>query len=176
MSTENIMKLPLKSNITLIGMPGSGKSTCGIILSKILTFGFVDTDLLIQVNRQTSLQNIIDESGHLRLREIEEEEILKLNVERHVIATGGSAVYSERAMKHLQGTSAIIFLDASLEVIRDRIRNFETRGIAKAEGQSFEQLFDERQSLYRKYAEFTIDCNGIDQDEAARIIAAECSR
>lgn len=165
----------MKFSITLIGMPGAGKSTCGIILAKNLTFGFIDTDLLIQLNRRKSLQQIINETGHLRLREIEEEEIMKLNVQQCVIATGGSAVYSERAMIHLRNISTIVFLEASFDVIQERIRNFDTRGIAKAEGQTFRQLFDERQSLYRKYAELIVDCTGIDQDEAACIIAAECS-
>lgn len=164
----------MKFSITLIGMPGAGKSTCGIILAKNLTFGFIDTDLLIQLNRRKSLQQIINETGHLRLREIEEEEIMKLNVEQCVIATGGSAVYSERAMIHLRNISTIVFLEASFDVIQERIRNFDTRGIAKAEGQTFRQLFNERQSLYRKYAELIVDCTGIDQDEVARIIAMEC--
>ena len=92
----------MKSNYTLIGMPGAGKSTVGIILAKFLSFGFIDTDILIQINHQKSLQEIINETDYLNLRKIEEQEILKLNVENHVIATGGSAVYSETAMKHLK--------------------------------------------------------------------------
>ena len=95
----------MKSNLTLIGMPGSGKSTIGIILAKNLGLGFIDTDVLIQINRQKSLQQILDENNHLYLRSVEEEEILKINVENHVIATGGSAVYSEKAMSHLLGIS-----------------------------------------------------------------------
>ena len=101
----------MKSNITLIGMPGAGKSTVGIILAKIMSFGFIDTDVLIQINRQKSLQEIIDESDYLNLRKIEEEEILKINIRNHVIATGGSAVYSEKAMSHLQSISNIVFLE-----------------------------------------------------------------
>ena len=100
----------MKTNLTLIGMPGAGKSTIGIILAKNLSLGFIDTDVLIQINRQKSLQQILDESDHLNLRAIEEEEILKLNVSRHVIATGGSAAYSDKAMLHLQRISTIIFL------------------------------------------------------------------
>ncbi|HAK59868.1 MAG TPA: shikimate kinase, partial [Nitrospiraceae bacterium] len=95
----------MKSNITLIGMPGAGKSTTGIILAKNLSYGFVDTDVLIQVNRQQSLQDIMDGTGYLNLRKIEEEEILTLTSKHHVIATGGSAVYSEKAMRHLQSLS-----------------------------------------------------------------------
>ncbi len=162
----------MKTNITLIGMPGAGKSTVGIILAKEISFGFIDTDVLIQINNQKSLQEIIDESGHLHLRTIEEKEILKLNISNHVIATGGSAVYSEKAMSHLQKISSIIFLDVSLETCRKRIRNFDTRGIAKADNQTFEDLFKERQLLYRKYADITIDCNSSNQEEIAEKISS----
>lgn len=162
----------MKSNITLIGMPGAGKSTTGIILAKILSCDFVDTDVLIQVNRQKSLQQIINESDYLNLRKVEEEEILKLKVENHVIATGGSAVYSEKAMSHLQEISRIIFLEVSFEKILKRIHNFQTRGIAKAENQSFRDLFNERQILYRKYAGFTVDCDSVSQEDVADIISA----
>ncbi|MEZ4568683.1 MAG: shikimate kinase, partial [Desulfobacterales bacterium] len=86
-----------KNNITLIGMPGAGKSTIGIILAKYMAFGFIDTDVLIQINYQKSLQQIMDDADYLYLRRIEETEILKINIDRHVIATGGSAVYSEKA-------------------------------------------------------------------------------
>ncbi len=160
----------MKSNVTLIGMPGSGKSTVGIILAKGLSFGFIDTDVLIQINRGKSLQNIIDESDYLNLRKIEEEEILKINIDKHVIATGGSAVYSEKTMSHLQDISNIIYLDAEIDVIKSRIYNFETRGIAKSKIQTFQDLFDERQVLYRKYAEFTVDCNKLNQEEVAELI------
>ena len=97
----------MKQNLTLIGMPGAGKSTIGIILAKVLACGIIDTDVLTQINRQRSLQQIIDESDYLNLRKIEQEEILKLNVVNHIIATGGSAVYSEKAMCHLQNISTI---------------------------------------------------------------------
>lgn len=161
----------MKTNLTLIGMPGAGKSTVGIILAKNLSLGFIDTDVLIQINRQKSLQQILDESDHLHLRAIEEEEILKLNVSRHVIATGGSAAYSAKAMAHLQRLSTVIFLQVSFPEIERRIRNFATRGIAKAKNQTFRELFDERQVLYRKYAEYTIHCDGLDQEEVAALIA-----
>jgi len=157
----------MKSNLTLIGMPGAGKSTTGIILAKNLGLGFIDTDVLIQINQQKTLQNILDESGHLRLRAIEEDEILKINIEKHIIATGGSVAYSEKAMAHLQSISKIIFL----EVKKKRIQNFETRGIAKAKNQSFNDLFRERQILYKKYAEITIDCNEVGQEEVAAQIS-----
>jgi len=158
--------------MTLIGMPGSGKSTIGIVLAKNMSFGFIDTDVLIQINRQKSLQEIMNETDYLNLRKIEEEEILKINIRNHVIATGGSAVYSEKAMKHLQGISVIIFLKVALEEIRQRIHNFETRGIAKHKDQTFMDLFRERQILYDRYAELTVDCKGYTQEEIAEIIAS----
>jgi len=161
----------MKSNLTLIGMPGAGKSTVGIILAKNLGLGFIDTDVLIQINQQKSLQQIIDESDHLNLRSIEEREILKVNIENHVIATGGSVAYSEKAMSHLLGMSTIIFLEVNYEEIKKRINNFETRGIAKDKKQTFEDLFKERQILYKKYAELTIDCNELGQEELAEKIA-----
>jgi len=163
----------MKPNVTLIGMPGAGKSTTGIILAKCLSYGFVDTDVVIQTSRKKSLQEIMDEGGYLHLRSIEEEEILALDIENHVIATGGSAVYSERAMRHLQRISTIVFLAVDFEIIRKRIHNFETRGIAKAKTQTFRDLFEERQVLYNRYADMVIDCNRITQEEAAHIIAGK---
>ena len=161
----------MKSNLTLIGMPGAGKSTIGIILAKNLTLGFIDTDVLIQINQQKTLQQIIDESGHLNLRAIEEKEILKINIENHVIATGESVAYSEKAMAHLLDISKVIFFEVNFEEIKKRIHNFETRGIAKAKSQTFKDLFEERQILYKKYAEITINCNQLDQEELAVHIA-----
>lgn len=162
----------MTSNVTLIGMPGAGKSTVGIILAKHLGAGFIDTDILIQINQQKRLQEIIEESDHLNLRAIEEREILKINVAHHVIATGGSAVYSERAMAHLGAISTIVFLDVRFGEIKRRIRNFETRGIAKAKDQSFEALFNERNVLYRRYADLIFDCSDLDQERTAADIAA----
>ena len=161
----------MKKNVTLIGMPGAGKSTTGVILAKILSFGFIDTDLLIQMARNKSLQDIVDENGHLYLRETEEEEILKIDLSGHVIATGGSAVYSEKAMEHLNGISTIVFLKADFETIEKRINNFDDRGIAKAKGQTFEDLFLERQPLYEKYSEIEIECSSMSQERAAELIA-----
>lgn len=166
----------MKSNITLIGMPGSGKSTVGIILAKYLSLGFIDTDVLIQVHQQKPLQEILHESDYLTLRCIEEREILTIHVRDRVISTGGSAVYSEKAMSHLQDISTIVFLEVDFETSRKRIHNFDTRGIAKAEDQTFLDLFHERQVLYRKYAGITVDCNTKTQEEIAEEIAARINK
>jgi len=160
-----------KNNITLIGMPGAGKSTIGIILAKNLGMGYIDTDILIQINQQKTLQEILDESDYLNLRWIEEQEILRLNITNQIIATGGSAVYSAKTMAHLKTISTIVFLDVSFDEICRRIHNFDTRGIACAENQSFEDLYQERLQLYRRYAEVTVDGNVMDQDEMAETIA-----
>lgn len=163
----------LKKNLTLIGMPGVGKSTVGIILAKIMGLSFIDTDILIQINSQKTLQEIMDESGYLNLRAIEQEEILKINIENHVISTGGSVVYSPLSMEHLSVLSTIVHLDAGFETIKKRITNFETRGIAKDKDQTFEQLYEERQLLYRKYADLSVTTDRITQDEVAMEIAAK---
>jgi shikimate kinase len=151
-------------NIILIGMPGAGKSTVGVLLAKRLAMQFIDTDLLIQNQTGKPLQTIVDEQGYLHLRAIEEEVIRKLNISNAVIATGGSAVYSESAMKHLRSNGTVIYLLLPEEQLLERLTNYTTRGIAKAPKQSFHDLFGERTTLYRKYGEIVIDCRGKNQD------------
>lgn len=153
------------SNIVLIGMPGAGKSTVGIILAKMTSRDFIDTDILIQLSTGRSLQEIVDTDGPLALRRIEEEVILSLAGRRHVIATGGSAVYSAAAMDHLRSNGTVVFLDVDLSALLSRIHNIHSRGIAKLPEQSLEDLFAERQVLYRKYADITIACAGLSQEE-----------
>jgi shikimate kinase len=161
------------SNIILIGMPGSGKSTVGVILAKKTARDFVDTDILIQKSQGRPLQDIVDKDGYAALRTIEEAELLKLNVANYVIATGGSAVYGDRAMAHLKSTGVAIFLDVSLATLEARIPDFSTRGLAKRPDQTFSELFDERNSLYKKYADITITCDGLSAEEVcSRIVAA----
>ena len=161
-----------KSNIVLIGMPGSGKSTIGIILAKRSSHDFIDTDVLIQSVEHRSLQDILDKEGYLRLREIEARVLQGINVENHVISTGGSAVYSDAAMQHLRKHGTCIYLDGSVDTLRKRITDYETRGIAKRPDQSFADLFAERTSLYRKYADFTINGDSMSQDQICDTIMA----
>jgi shikimate kinase len=159
------------SNLVLIGMPGSGKSTVGVILAKRTSRGFVDTDIVIQKIEERTLQDIVDTDGYAALRRIEESVLLDLRVQNHVIATGGSAVYSDRAMAHLKSDGCVIFLDLSLAMLESRIPDFSTRGLAKRPDQSLAELFDERFKLYAKYADITIRCAGLTQDDVcARII------
>jgi shikimate kinase len=163
-------------NIVLIGMPGAGKSTIGVILAKRMAFDFVDTDLLIQRAERRSLQDILDTDGYLELRSIEERVLLSMELRRHVIATGGSAVYSEAAMEHLKRMGVVVFLDVDLESIRRRVTDFDSRGIAKRPDQSFEALFEERRVLYRKHADLTIDTKGMNQDEVCDRISEALAR
>lgn len=146
------------SCIVLIGMPGAGKSTLGVQLAKETARDFVDTDVAIQLREKKTLQAIIVESGYLKLRDIEEQVLLDLNVSHHVIATGGSAVYSERGMAKLKTLGPVIFLDVKLDELRRRINNYDDRGIARRANQSFEDLYNERVALYNKYADIVIDC------------------
>lgn len=161
-----------KSNLVLIGMPGSGKSTIGVILAKRSSHDFVDTDVVIQTRVQRSLQDILDQEGYLRLREIEAAVLQDLHVRNHVISTGGSAVYSDAAMRHLKHDGICIYLDVSLDTLRSRITDYETRGIAKRPDQSFDDLFTERTRLYRQYADITVNGDGKNQDTVCNEIIA----
>ena len=161
------------SNLVLIGMPGAGKSTVGVILAKKTSRDFVDTDVLIQVSEGRTLQDIIDANGYAALRKIEEDILLGLSVQDHVIATGGSAAYSNQAMTHLKSEGIIIFLDVDLAMLESRVRDFSMRGIAKQPEQSFAELFDERFSLYSMYADITIKCAGMTQEDVCAKIIEE---
>lgn len=155
----------IKTNIILIGMPGSGKSTAGVILAKSLGKQFIDTDILIQEEQHRTLQEIVDREGHMVLREIEENVLLKIKCKNHIIATGGSAAYSHPAMTHLKKNGFAVFLHADLDALKSRINNYETRGLAKRPDQSFQDLFDERSELYNRYADITIKSSSLTQDQ-----------
>ncbi|PID75828.1 MAG: shikimate kinase [Deltaproteobacteria bacterium] len=156
-----------RESIILIGMPGSGKSTVGVILAKQLRKDFLDTDILIQRHTGRSLQSIVNREGHMSLRRIEEEVLLSVHGQNLVIATGGSAAYSEPAMRHLQRQGVVVFLQTELEELKARIHNYETRGLAKRPDQDLQDLFIERESLYQRYAEITIDGSQQTQDQVA---------
>lgn len=161
----------MPSNIVLIGMPGSGKSTVGVILAKKTMRDFVDTDILIQKAVSRPLQDIVDSDGYLALREIEERVLLDLHVDNHVISTGGSAVYGDAAMRHLKSDGIVVFLDVTLDTLEARVPDFSTRGLAKRPDQSFAELFEERNTLYRKYADVAVKCDGLTvEDVCARIM------
>lgn len=154
-----------RDNVVLIGMPGAGKSTVGVILAKRTSRAFVDTDVLIQTRTGRSLQDIVDGDGYLALRDIEEQVMLGLDCGRTVIATGGSAVYSERAMAHLKAGGPAVFLDVDLPTLLARVRDEDTRGLARAPGQGFEALYRERTPLYRRYADLVVPTAGLTQED-----------
>ena len=147
-------------NIVLIGMPGAGKSTIGVLLAKTLCVSFVDTDLIIQEKEQRLLQDIIKTEGISGFLVIEENIIKNLVLKRSVIATGGSVVYCHGGMKKLILNSIIVYLKLDYEEIEKRIENIKTRGIVIEAGKTLKDLYNERVPLYEKYAYITIDCNG----------------
>ncbi len=162
-----------KSNIVLIGMPGSGKSTVGVILAKMLAKRFLDTDILLQNIARRSLQDIVDKDGHMALREVEQNVLLNIRCRNHIIATGGSAAYSESAMMHLRKEGFIVFLHADLPALKKRIHNYETRGLAKRPDQSFQDLFEERLVLYEKFADITVRSSDLTQDQVCEAIVEQ---
>lgn len=157
-------------NIVLIGMPGCGKSTIGVLVAKSLLMDFVDTDLIIQNEQKKSLIEIINESGIDEFKKIENDCIAKLNLKNTVIATGGSAVYGKQAMQNLSRDAKIIYLKLNPSQIKKRIKNIKTRGIAMKSGTTIFDLYNERAPLYQKYANITIDCNGKTAEQCVNAI------
>jgi shikimate kinase len=155
----------MKSNIVLIGMPGVGKSTIGVILAKILAYHFLDSDLVIQEREGKRLHQIISEVGCDGFLKIENDVNASLNVERTIIATGGSAVYGKEAMKHLKEIGEVVYLKADYETIKKRLGNLEKRGVALKSGQTLKDLYDERTKLYEMYADVTVDEKGLGTEE-----------
>ena len=146
-------------NIILIGMPGAGKSTVGVILAKTLGMNFIDTDIVIQEHAGRLLQEMIDEEGPGAFLKTEEETILSLTEKNAVIATGGSVVFSGRAMEHLKSGGVTIYLNISFEEMVRRLSNITTRGIVLHAGETLHDMYNERVPLYEKYADITIDCS-----------------
>lgn len=159
-----------KSNIILIGMPGAGKSTVGVILAKRIGFHFIDTDLLIQSQEKSRLQQIIDSQGLENFRKIEEQMLLSLHTEQSVIATGGSVVYSEKGLEVLGKTGLLIYIQVSLTGLQKRIADMGQRGLVMAKEQTFEQLYQERTPLYKKFAKLTISGEGINAEQVAATV------
>ena len=146
-----------KSNITLIGMPASGKSSVGVVLAKRLGKKFVDTDIVIQEKYGKLLKELIEEHGDDGFREIEDEVNATIDVSNSIISPGGSVVYGERAMKHLKEISVIIYLELSYTAIKSRLGDLRERGITLKDGQTLKDLYLERTPLYKKYADITIN-------------------
>ena len=144
----------------LIGMPGSGKSCMGRAVARKLQIKNVDTDKIIEFTTGRKLQDIINEDGLDAFKALEEKTLLSLKDENVVLSTGGSAVYYERAMQHLKTLGPVIYLYASLDTIKRRIGDFSRRGVVLRDGQTIEDLYNERTALYKKYADITVNCDG----------------
>ena len=148
-----------KENIILIGMPGSGKSTCGVLAAKALLKNFFDTDLLFQGLEEKRLQDIIDDDGIEYFLSAEERAILSLDINATVVATGGSVVYSDKSMEHLKKSGKVIYLHLSYDTMVDRIKNITTRGVVVKDGDSLEDMYNERLPMYQKWADIVINCD-----------------
>ena len=154
------------NNITLIGMPGVGKSTIGVVLAKVLGYQFLDSDLLIQKQERRRLREIIEEEGYMGFKEIENRVNASIDVNHTVIATGGSVVYCEEAMNHLRSIGTVVYLKLSLDSLAKRLGNLQCRGVLLKDGQTLKDLYEERTPLYEKYADVVLDEEGKDLEES----------
>lgn len=153
------------NNIILIGMPGAGKSTIGVILAKALGYKFIDSDLLIQEQEGCLLKDIIEARGLEGLIAIEERVNASIKADHTVIATGGSVIYGERAMKHLKSIGTVVYIKLSYETIASRLGNIRQRGVVMRKGQTLENLYNERCPLYESYADIIIEAEGLGIEE-----------
>ncbi len=154
-------------NVVLIGMPGCGKSTVGVVLAKTLGYRFLDSDLVIQESENRLLSEMIEEDGLVKFLEIENHINASLNVNKTVIATGGSVIYGREAMEHFQKTGIIVYIKLPYEEIRHRLGDLAKRGVAIKEGQELRGLYEERVPLYEKYADIIIEENGMTISQTA---------
>ncbi len=164
-----------RNNIVLIGMPGAGKSTVGVILAKRAGLQFFDTDLMIQGRERMRLQQVINSKGLDYFRYVEEQVITNLALEYSVIATGGSAVYYPKGMDNLRQNGPVIYLQVSLAELEKRIADMGQRGLVMGKGQNFADLFAERTPLYKKQADVTVQCDGKTAEEVAAEIELQIS-
>lgn len=164
-------------NIILIGMPGAGKSTLGVVLAKILNKDFLDADLVIQSTCGRTLQAIIDAEGPDAFIQIENEVLCGIQAQRTIIATGGSAVYSDEAMKHLASIGTVVYLKISYESLVARLSDFQDRGVVLKGGiaMSLRDLYEERRPLYEKYADVIVNVDDLTITAAARKVASAVS-
>lgn len=163
-----------KNNVVLIGMPAAGKSTLGVVLAKILNKNFVDADLLIQNSCDKTLQRIIDALGPEGFIEVENEVLSGIAMENSIIATGGSAIYSDAAMTHLKEIGTVVYLEISFDSLKERLNDLQERGVVLKGGisMSLRDLYEERLPLYEKYADITVNVDDLSITAAARKVAS----
>ena len=159
------------NNVILIGMPGAGKSTVGVVLAKKLGYAFVDADLVIQSREGKLLHEIISERGVEGFWRVEESVGESIEAHRTVIATGGSAVYGPKAMEHYKQIGTVVYLSLPLAGIRERLGDLDERGVTLREGQDLDSLYAERLPLYERYADITVACEGLEIREIVEQIA-----
>lgn len=165
-----------KQNIVLIGMPGVGKSTVGVILAKVLGYEFLDSDLLIQKQEKRLLREIIAQEGQDGFLKIENRVNASINCEKSVIATGGSAVYCREAMEHLKEIGTVVYLELEYGVLKKRLGNLKGRGVVLRDGQTLKDLYDERTPLYETYADITVDEKNLDVETTLQKILEELEK
>lgn len=167
----------MSKNVILVGMPGAGKSTLGVVLAKIAGMDFLDADLLIQKQQGATLQRIIDDVGVDEFIDIEGSVLRSIDVQNTVISTGGSAVYSPEALDCLRATGPIVYLQISYNSLVERLGDLQERGVVLKGGlsMSLQQLYDERKPLYERVADITVDVDGLSITDAARKVASAVS-
>ena len=158
-------------NLILIGMPGCGKSTVGVVLAKALGMDFIDSDLVIQKEMGAKLSQLIDQHGDAGFREIENRINAAMEAENSIIATGGSVVYGEDAMRHLKDIGTVVYLKLSYEAIEDRLGDLHARGVTIQPGWTLRDLYNERVPLYEKWADVTVDCEQLRLREVVAYIS-----
>lgn len=158
------------STISLIGMPGAGKSTVGVVLAKLVGLEFTDTDISIQTREGDSLQSILERAGHLAVREIEREVILAEPLAGRVVATGGSAIYSDQVMRRLLAAGPVVYLRADVDTLQARVAVNPDRGIASDGSQTYADIYRERVPIYERYATHIVDAGGGSADAIAAMI------
>ena len=157
-------------NIILIGMPGVGKSTAGVVLAKVLGYEFIDADLVIQQQEKRLLHEIISQEGTEGFLAIENGVNAQIQADRAVIATGGSVVYGEEAMEHLRSIGTVVYLKLPFEILQKRLHNIKGRGVVRKEGQTLRDLYEERVILYEKYADIVIEEENRNVEETIELI------
>ncbi len=165
-----------KDNIVLIGMPGVGKSTVGVILAKVLGYQFVDADLVIQKEEGRLLREIIAEVGPEGFIEVENRVNSGIEVEHSVVATGGSVVYGAEAMAHLKDIGTVVYLSLPFATLDKRLEDIKGRGVVLKDGQTLEDLYEERVPLYEKYADLTVEEDGLTVEQTIEKLVAQLKR
>lgn len=163
----------MKDNIVLIGMPGVGKSTVGVILAKVLGYQFIDADLVIQQQEGRLLHEIIEEEGTEGFIQVENRVNASLSASHAIIATGGSVVYGKEAMEHLREIGTVVYLEVSFPVLEKRLADIKGRGVVLKEGQNLYDLYLERTPLYESYADIRIAETGLDIEQTVEQIVSQ---